>query len=133
MPGVRVLGLGPVSGRLDSQVGGWGYDAGSTMGAEGEQVFVAGNDEGGVGALGAFEDFVVVGVAAEVDGVAEGDADGASDRSLQLGLYPLKRPSELLHQNSRNLGVDFVAGGEEVGIDSLLQRVHRSSASASEL
>jgi len=67
MPGVRVLGLGPVSGRLDSQVGGWGYDAGSTMGAEGEQVFVAGNDEGGVGALGAFEDFVVVGVAAEVD------------------------------------------------------------------
>jgi len=48
------------------------------MGAEGEQVLVAGDDEAGSGTLGAFEDFVIVGVAAEVDGVLERDAGGSA-------------------------------------------------------
>jgi len=56
------------------------------VGAKGEQVFVAGDDEVGPGTLGTFEDLVVVGIAAEVDGAVEGDANRMPMNSQKLML-----------------------------------------------
>lgn len=61
---------------LEQKVFGGCDDCGSAVGGEREKILVASDDEVGVGAFGAFENHVVGGIAAEVDGAAEGDADG---------------------------------------------------------
>ena len=68
------------------------------MGAEGEQVFVAGDEEIRAGALSALEEFVVAGIAAEVEGVGDWNADGVlqniPEQVFDAGVRPAARESK---------------------------------------
>lgn len=61
---------------LEQKVVGGSDDCRSVVPLERQKIFVAGDDEIRMGALGAFEDHVVGGIAADVEGAVEGDADG---------------------------------------------------------
>jgi hypothetical protein len=62
--------------------------------AEGEQVFVTGDNEIGADALSAFEEFVVVGITTELYGAADGNANRAIEHSFGRRLNQLTAPSK---------------------------------------
>ena len=76
------------------QVLGGRDDPNSLVPAEEEQVFVTGDNEIGVGALSAFEEFIVVGITTELYGATVCNANRAIEHSFERKLNQLKAPSK---------------------------------------
>jgi hypothetical protein len=70
-------------------------DSDALVHAEGEQVFVAGDNEIGVGALSAFEEVVVAGIMTELYGATDRNANRAIEHSFEHNLSQLTAPSNI--------------------------------------
>src|SRR5580700_9332350 len=108
-------------------------DAGATVGTHGKQVFVAGDDQVGVGALGALEKFIVIGVAAEVEIAGDGDVDGSGkglfEDSGDAGFRPATGEPEYFEY----LRLNFPASCHRIFSRRLSQRAERYSFDPAEV
>lgn len=103
---------------LQLQVLGGRDDSDALVHAEGEQVFV-GDHEIGVGALSAFEEFVVVGITTELYGATDCNANRAIEPSLPRKLSQLTAPSKSFREYSNSFNVDLVTRRDYVFVDRL--------------